>query len=267
MVYIICIIFPSGSLNNASLLPPNDNEESLDSEGICVCHGCNKMGTFLSSQDLVKMTDKELEVLLEMLLNDFQKISSCEKVQLVLNMLKCVIQWQWGTTNNFLYEWSSNIPDDVYKKEFLSLIDAGLEINSAYPLMLPPNRKVDLMLSFDYSETEPFSTLKSTDEYCKRNGIPFPEIRIDDAESEAPSHSCYMFEAHGTGAPPVLHFPLFNNQNCADKVQEFRKKYATINISYDELQLRELLTLTKQNVQLNKNLILEKFKQVSKCNS
>ncbi|KAM3940263.1 cytosolic phospholipase A2 gamma-like isoform 2-T2 [Leptodactylus fuscus] len=249
------------SSDEGSVLP----EVSQDSEGICTCIGCKKLGAFLSSHDLLGITNREVE----MLFKDFHHSTSeglCEKVNLILNILKCFVHWQWGTTNNFLYEWSSDIPEDLRKKEFLSLIDAGLEINSAYPLMLPPNRKVDLILSFDYSEGDPFMTLRSTEEYCKTNGIPFPKIDIEDKESETPSQSCYVFEGC-EGVPVVMHFPLFNNQSCEGKVPELRKKYATFNISYDESEFTELIKISKLNVELNKESILEKVQQYIKLKS
>ncbi|XP_063769531.1 cytosolic phospholipase A2 gamma isoform X4 [Pseudophryne corroboree] len=186
---------------------------------------------------------------------------SCETVKVVSSVLQTFMEWIWGTTNNFLYEWKSDVPEDIYSKEFLNLVDAGLEINCAYPLMLPPNRKVDLILSFDYSDGNPFLTLQATAEYCKINGIPFPKVNIDDKEIETPSKCCYVFEGGDNGAPDVMHFPLFNNQNAEGKVRELREKYPTSNLSYDESELKEILQLSKLNVQLSKPQILEKMQQ------
>lgn len=47
-----------------------------------------------------------------------------------------------------------NIP--LSSKKHISLVDAGLDINIAFPLMLPPHRNIDLILSFDFSEGDPF---------------------------------------------------------------------------------------------------------------
>ncbi|XP_073527307.1 cytosolic phospholipase A2 gamma-like isoform X2 [Phyllobates terribilis] len=232
-------------------------------EGLCPCEGCQKMGDFLSSDDLITLTDTELELLS----GNFENIGFCEKVILIRKILIALFHWQWGTTNNFLYELSSDIPDDFRNKKFLSLIDAGLEINTAFPLMLPPNRKVDLILSFDFSEGDPFLTLKATEEYCKINGIPFASIDIDDKESEVPSQSCYVFKGDGKETPDVMHFPLFNNQSSEGEVYTLREKYATANICYDESQLQELLKISKLNVELNRDRIVEKFQQLLKCKS
>uniref|UniRef100_A0A8C4RLV8 PLA2c domain-containing protein n=1 Tax=Erpetoichthys calabaricus TaxID=27687 RepID=A0A8C4RLV8_ERPCA len=47
---------------------------------------------------------------------------------------------------------------NVIQKEFLSLVDAGLAINCAYPLMLQEKRKVDVIISLDYSDGDIFMT-------------------------------------------------------------------------------------------------------------
>lgn len=41
-------------------------------------------------------------------------------------------------------------------KDFLSLVDGGFAINSPFPLILQPQRAVDLIVSFDYSLEAPF---------------------------------------------------------------------------------------------------------------
>jgi hypothetical protein len=41
-------------------------------------------------------------------------------------------------------------------RKLLHLVDAGLAINSPYPLLLPPAWEVQLILSFDFSAGDPF---------------------------------------------------------------------------------------------------------------
>ncbi|XP_040216790.1 cytosolic phospholipase A2 gamma-like, partial [Rana temporaria] len=93
------------------------------------------------------------------------------------NIASCLVKWEWGTTNNFLYKCKDKISEncDLFHKESISLVDAGAEINTPYPLVLPPHRKVDLILSFDFSQGDPFKTVKETATYCKENKVPFPE--------------------------------------------------------------------------------------------
>ncbi|KAM3936723.1 cytosolic phospholipase A2 gamma-like [Leptodactylus fuscus] len=274
-------------------------KESLDSEGKCTCTGCRKLEAILSSPDPVSDGQLEMllrdfhdntsyvgsfqgfspesglsvpsspmdhgsAVFNPLLKNSvtltmWSALGWCEESYLAFKIFLCFLLWQWGTTNNFLYEWSGDIPEDLRKKKFLSLIDAGHEINTAYPLMLPPNRKVDLILSFDFSAGDPFKTLKSTETYCYKNKIPFPKIDIEDKDFEVPSQSCYVFEGC-KGVPVVMHFPLFNNQSCEGKVPELEKKYSTLNTSYDESEITELTDIAKLNVKQNKERILEKVK-------
>ncbi|XP_063769528.1 cytosolic phospholipase A2 gamma isoform X2 [Pseudophryne corroboree] len=242
-------------------ISPTSNA-STSEDLLCSCSGCAKL-LILLSHELADMTPEKIEQFCNEIATALADTygGSCETVKVVSSVLQTFMEWIWGTTNNFLYEWKSDVPEDIYSKEFLNLVDAGLEINCAYPLMLPPNRKVDLILSFDYSDGNPFLTLQATAEYCKINGIPFPKVNIDDKEIETPSKCCYVFEGGDNGAPDVMHFPLFNNQNAEGKVRELREKYPTSNLSYDESELKEILQLSKLNVQLSKPQILEKMQQ------
>ncbi|XP_040204445.1 cytosolic phospholipase A2 gamma-like isoform X2 [Rana temporaria] len=178
----------------------------------------------------------------------------CNTATVIKNIAVCLAEWKWGTTNNFLYKWKSNIP--LSSKKHISLVDAGLDINIAFPLMLPPHRNIDLILSFDFSEGDPFETLRKT-----AKQFPFPKITIEDKDVKIPSKSCYVFEGDGDGIPDVMYFPLFNNQTSEGKVDEMREKYATIHISYDESQVKELLEVSKNNVEKNYTQIREKIKQ------
>lgn len=45
------------------------------------------------------------------------------------------------------------------EEPILNLIDAGLAINTAYPLIFHPERNVKLILSFDYSSGDPFEVI------------------------------------------------------------------------------------------------------------
>ncbi|XP_077323551.1 cytosolic phospholipase A2 gamma-like [Lithobates pipiens] len=153
---------------------------------------------------------------------------------------------------------SSNLSD----KKLLHLVDAGLEINTPYPLVLPPHRKVDLILSFDFSLGDPFETLKRTADYCKDNRIPFP-VNTRELYEDPPTKSCYVFEGDGNETPDVMHFPLFNAQTCgeAEKIHRLIKKYAARVPSYDTCMMNELLDIAKKNVESNMGEIQAKIQQ------
>ncbi|XP_072266185.1 cytosolic phospholipase A2 gamma-like [Pyxicephalus adspersus] len=184
----------------------------------------------------------------------------CRTAKVVKNIVICLAQWKWGTTNNFLYKLNGNIP--LSGKKHISLVDSGLDIITAFPLMLPPHRNIDLILSFDFSEGAPFQALKKTAER-----FPFPKINIADNDEKIPSKSCYVFEGDGDRIPDVMYFPLFNNQTCEGKVNEMREKFATFHTSYDGSQVKELLEVSKNNVEENYHQIQERIKQcVQRCN-
>ncbi|XP_077688667.1 cytosolic phospholipase A2 gamma-like [Eretmochelys imbricata] len=144
--------------------------------------------------------------------------------------------------------------------KLIYLIDAGIAINSAYPLVLRPQRKVQLILSFDFSAGDPFETIKKTAIYCKTNHIPFPEI--DPEEIKDPDHpsDCYIFR--GKDVPTVMHFPLFNTINCPGKIKDFRDKFTTFTRHYSEDDVKELLKRAKMNVSNNKEKILNEIQQI-----
>ncbi|KAM9330782.1 cytosolic phospholipase A2 gamma [Gastrophryne carolinensis] len=227
----------------------------------CSCPGCKIIRVHLS-KDRSEMTKEEkekywqtfAEALHECQENKFMagRFSAsdfCENIKAVHRIACCIAQWQWGTTNNFLYQLKDDSASELFGKEHLSLIDAGLEINVAFPLMLPPHRNVDLILSFDFSEGDPFLTLTQTEEYCEKHQVPFPKININENEKNIPSKCCYIFKGDGKGTPDVMHFPLFNNETSNGKVHEMRETYATAKYSYNHHEVIQLLEVAKSNVE------------------
>ncbi|MBN3303576.1 PA24C phospholipase, partial [Amia calva] len=100
--------------------------------------------------------------------------------KLLMKLLHLMMNWTWGTKFNFLYQFpntESRLPSDLVQDEKIYLVDAGLSINCAYPLVLRPERQVQLILSFDFSAGDPFKmnavaeTLldgKQKDELCEK---------------------------------------------------------------------------------------------------
>ena len=48
------------------------------------------------------------------------------------------------------------IPKDMTLNEKMHLVDAGLYLNSPYPSVLGKARDIDLIISFDFSDGDPF---------------------------------------------------------------------------------------------------------------
>ncbi|XP_045148585.1 cytosolic phospholipase A2 gamma [Echinops telfairi] len=149
------------------------------------------------------------------------------------------------------------------QEEFLHLVDAGLAINASYPLVLPPTRKADLILSFDFSAGDPFETIRATADYCHHGAIPFPPVEEKDLQawSKAPS-DCYIFK--GETGPVVMHFPLFNTEVCGDDIQKWIDSYGTIKLadSYTQDVVLRLLEVSKKNVRHNKENILREIRNI-----
>ncbi|XP_039359989.1 cytosolic phospholipase A2 gamma-like [Mauremys reevesii] len=145
------------------------------------------------------------------------------------------------------------------KDKIISLIDSWTAINSAYPLVLRGERKVKLILSFDFSDGDPFETIKKTAKYCETNNIPFPKI---DPEKLDPCHpsDCYIFK--GKDVPIVMHFPLFNIKNCPGEIEHFRKKFSFSHLVYTKNDIDELLEKAKMNVSNNKERIWEAIQRI-----
>ncbi|XP_075768292.1 cytosolic phospholipase A2 gamma-like [Pelodiscus sinensis] len=201
---------------------------------------------------------KILSVLFESELKDpefYKKIDNfCSK------LITCFSNWTWGSTNNFLYKNGKIQTDGLDEREVLNLIDAALANNCAYPLFLRPARHVGLILSFDFSDGDPFETLKKASQYCEENQIPFPPIDPDVIKDQDNPSNCYVFEGQGT--PTVMHFPLFNTKNCPEKIKQSREKFGTFNMSYTKNEMKELLNKAKMNVSENKDNIVKEIKKV-----
>ncbi|XP_042556152.1 cytosolic phospholipase A2 gamma [Dipodomys spectabilis] len=213
------------------------------------------------------MSEEEQGQFLQLVPYPFLSLGSWMNTLSFLNKtIACFWNWEWGTVYNFLHELVSTddkIAQEMCNRKLLHLVDAGLAINSAYPLVLPPARDVQLILSFDFSAGDPFETVLATADYCKQHGIPFPPV--DKAKlkqcAETPD-SCYIFK--GDTGPTVMHFPLFNQCNCVDDIEAWRNKYGTFKISdtYTLELVQDLLDKAKENVRNSKQKILDTIKEM-----
>ncbi|XP_059111169.1 LOW QUALITY PROTEIN: cytosolic phospholipase A2 gamma, partial [Peromyscus eremicus] len=176
----------------------------------------------------------------------------------------CCWRWEWGTVYNFLYKHGNITDEAMQSREFLHLVDAGLAINTPYLLVLPPAREAHLILSFDFSAGDPLETIRTTADYCRCHAIPFPEVREDQLKewAKAPA-SCYILR--GETGPVVMYFTLFNESNCGDDIETWRKKYDTMKLSdsYTPDLVKDLLRVSKENVQMNKDNILNEMRKIA----
>ncbi|XP_037242544.1 cytosolic phospholipase A2 gamma [Falco rusticolus] len=181
-------------------------------------------------------------------------------IRMMFKTIGCVMTWKWGTTNNFLYKCSNIQPSYLVRNKIISLIDAGLAINSAYPLVLRAQRRTDLIISFDFSSGDPFETIKKTATYCQKNSIPFPKIENQEMDESLPS-DCYIFRGDKS-CPTVMHFPLFNSVNCSDKIEEYRKRFHTFSMFFSKEDIKDLLEKARLNVYNNSGKIMDEIKRL-----
>uniref|UniRef100_A0A3Q3GUC2 Phospholipase A2 n=1 Tax=Labrus bergylta TaxID=56723 RepID=A0A3Q3GUC2_9LABR len=106
-------------------------------------------------------------------------------------------------------------PLDVKSKK-IHIVDSGLTYNLPYPLILRPQRTVDLIISFDFSarpsdSSPPFKELLLAEKWARMNKLPFPKIdpKVFDREG---LKECYVFKPKKgeKNCPTIIHFVLVN---------------------------------------------------------
>uniref|UniRef100_A0A8D0BUB3 Phospholipase A2 group IVF n=1 Tax=Salvator merianae TaxID=96440 RepID=A0A8D0BUB3_SALMN len=178
------------------------------------------------------------------------------------------VAWK-GTHLDAFPNMLSPIEDNLY------LVDGGFSINSPFPLVLQPERNVDVIISFNYSWEAPFEVLELAQKYCKEREIPFPNIIINKEDEENPKE-CYMFvDNKNPKVPIVLHFPLvndtFHNYKAPGIERESEEEkafgdfliagkdspYRTLNFTYEAHDFDKLVALSCYNVLNNKDAVFE----------
>ncbi|XP_004709525.1 cytosolic phospholipase A2 delta [Echinops telfairi] len=163
----------------------------------------------------------------------------------------------------------------------LCLVDTGYFINTSCPALLHPGRKLDLILSFDYSLSSPFEVLKQTELYCRAQGLPFPRVGLSPQDLHQPKE-CHLFsDPERPEAPALLHFPLVNAsfkdyvapgiprspaelQAGQVDLTGATSPYSLLNMTYQEDDFDRLLGLCNYNVQNSQAAILQALRMALK---
>ncbi|KAL9957155.1 hypothetical protein ACROYT_G038758 [Oculina patagonica] len=166
------------------------------------------------------------------------------------------------------------------KSKRIYLVDSGLVFNSPYPLLLRPQRNVDIFLSFDFSAREkdnqmPFQELLLAEEWAKKNNLKFPPIDAEEQYKKYGMKEFYVFR-HPTdpSCPIVMHFVLVNKtfrEQSAPGVERKTKKqksdgdfsifedpegwFSTFNFRYPKEQFNRLADLSYFNTLLGEQTI------------
>nr|XP_055028411.1 cytosolic phospholipase A2 delta-like [Misgurnus anguillicaudatus] len=196
------------------------------------------------------------------------------------------------TENSDFIAWKENHPDAFPNSltpadSALGLVDSGFMLNIAFPPVLRPKRRADVILSLNYSwNVDHFKALRQTYEYCIDHKIPFPRIDFKKLDSE-PIKEVHVFEdQENPEAPVVLYFPLINitfKQFKASGVKREGKlemkegdfdidftsnscPFATHNFTYEPEDFKKLSDLTTYNIVNNKDIILNTLNKALKKN-
>ncbi|XP_043941255.1 cytosolic phospholipase A2 [Protopterus annectens] len=178
-------------------------------------------------------------------------------------------------------------PLDVKSKK-IHVVDSGLTFNLPYPIILRPQRGVDLIISFDFSarpsdSSPPFKELLLAEKWAKMNKLPFPKIdpRVFDREG---LKECYVFKPKNPSiekdCPIIIHFVLaninFRNFKAPGVPRETEKEkdfadfdifddqetpFSTFNFQYSNEAFKRLHDLmefnTLNNIDVIKDAIIE----------
>ncbi|KAF4082450.1 hypothetical protein AMELA_G00151410 [Ameiurus melas] len=176
-------------------------------------------------------------------------------------------------------------PLDVKSKK-IHIVDSGLTYNLPYPLILRPQRGVDLIISFDFSarpgdSSPPFKELLLAEKWARMNKLPFPRIdpKVFDREG---MKECYVFKPSkgNKNCPTVIHFVLVNldfrkfkapgipRETEADKefadfdiFDDPETPYSTFNFQYSNKAFSQLHDLMEFNTLNNIEVIKEAIKE------
>ncbi|XP_077178883.1 cytosolic phospholipase A2 epsilon-like isoform X2 [Paroedura picta] len=158
--------------------------------------------------------------------------------------------------------------------EPLSLVDTGFFINTSYPPLMRPERKVDIILHLNYSGGSQTLNLDQFAAYASKQGIPFPKIEISEEDREN-LKECYVFDdTENPATPVVLFFPLANDtfknfkapgveRDPTDMkdgdvdVSSFLSPFTTREVSFSEENFDKLVKLTEYNILNNEDKIVE----------
>ncbi|XP_075047854.1 cytosolic phospholipase A2 delta-like isoform X2 [Mixophyes fleayi] len=159
--------------------------------------------------------------------------------------------------------------------EELCLVDSAYYINASFPPLLREERKVDLILSFDYGLSNKFTSVERTHSYCADHKLAFPKIEVCEEDRQNPKE-CHVFsDSENCDVPIILHFPLVNDtftqfsRPGVERRTELEKEegivdlsgiwspYRLLKLTYSKEDFNKLINLTEYNVENNEEMILQ----------
>ncbi|XP_003987300.2 cytosolic phospholipase A2 epsilon isoform X1 [Felis catus] len=155
----------------------------------------------------------------------------------------------------------------------LCLLDTAFFVNSSYPPLLRPERKVDLIIHLNYCAGSQTKPMKQTCEYCSVQNIPFPKYEVQEGDENL--KECYLIEnSQEPDAPIVIFFPLINDtfqkykapgvERSPEELEQGhvdiygpKTPYATKELTYTEAAFDKLVKLSEYNILNNKDKLFQ----------
>ncbi|XP_047428086.1 cytosolic phospholipase A2 zeta-like [Mugil cephalus] len=181
---------------------------------------------------------------------------------LIEQLLPLIVKWEWGTTQNFLYQYEDSSIPACLSGERLHLLDAGLLVNVAYPSFLGDKRDIDLIIAPEYSAGKMFETLTMGRDYAAEFKKPFPKVDDEILKDRDWPKDCYVFEGKER-EPTIIFMPLFNRNNSKDAadIKAKMNDFTTFQPPFTQEKLEYLLETAKANVKNNQDTLLNEIKK------
>ncbi|XP_019374608.1 PREDICTED: cytosolic phospholipase A2 epsilon-like [Gavialis gangeticus] len=155
----------------------------------------------------------------------------------------------------------------------LFLIDTAFVFESSYPPLMRTERKVDLILHFNYSSGSQIKPLREASKYFSKQGIPFPKVVPSEDETKNLKEFYMVGDKEGPETPIVLLYPLVNDtfrnykapgvmrspSEVADgdiDVASTNGPYNINNMQYSAKTFDKLANLSYYNIENNKDALL-----------
>lgn len=181
-------------------------------------------------------------------------------LQMMMRICECMAEWIWGTHYNFLHNMTDPaVPPALLTSNTRDYEDAGLMLNAPYYSVLRKEKKIDLIISLDFSKGDPFMTVRDAAENCTKSNIPFPHVNLTGEDPNKPK-DFYVFKGQNT--PTVIHIPLFNVVNCGDQLEDRRKTYRTFQGAYSSEMITDLMDIAGKNISNNRERLMEEIRAV-----
>ncbi|KAL7858943.1 hypothetical protein SRHO_G00140900 [Serrasalmus rhombeus] len=243
-------------------LRKKDTEDHLEDPNERGTGGIRSPENQMTSVGTISETDAVTLTACSSFLVMFKGQSFWDKIWItIIRSIEEVLHWIWGKTYNYLSEMSvKDVDPSVLLSETREYEDTAAILNAPYVSMLRKERDIDLIISLDFSEKDPFKTVFTAAEICKELQIPFPEVVLPPGEKTKPK-DFYVFKDN-TEAPAVIHIPLFNDINCKGQIEKWRERYATKRMSYSHNDIKDLLEKSGSNIQNNKENLLKEISYI-----